>query len=382
MGDLNHDKSEKRGTLENTVDQLSIQLEAVDMRLADLEKDAFTFKREVLSSATATTKTAAATATTASRPAALSLLEKESDVDHGSSTNGNNNGNDPNNTSTCTSTTPITKTPPLPAATSVPSAPSAPTSATSARPSSLPVVNVNVVVKTETIVRHFQSKALQLESTKDKLKLQQMDQRNKLQKIEMKLKQKDDVTTGTGSGGSNGENNGSGSGSDGSSFHYIDLHKLQTDNKSYTSELQTKTRELGKIKMSIEKSDAQLVTLVDVLNESEKKKMNTQKSLDLRCRHLGRLKEKIERHRANLESMNGKQKKRDELNRTIDDDIDSSPKVDVMDIVERQTKIYELKSLIKTWTRKVEIAQLAKKNEMMKKKKNKKNAVAATARSS
>ena len=42
-------------------------------------------------------------------------------------------------------------------------------------------------------------------------------------------------------------------------------------------------------------------------------------------------------------------------------------KVDIMDIVNQQTKIYELQSAIKTWTKKVEIAHLVHKNKRSKK---------------
>jgi chromosome segregation ATPase len=210
------------------------------------------------------------------------------------------------------------------------------------------------IIKSDKILRHFQSKALQLESAKDKLKLQQIEQKKKLHKLEMKIQQKD-----------NSESN----------FHYIDFHKLQAENKKFKKEfLNLKSIELEKVKISNEKSEKRMIELNDELDEIKKERLNVEKSLDLRKRHLQRLQDKVEKNKSNIQLIEDDQKGQTEndfmdietTSTSTHTDIEengNSTEVEIMDIVDQQTHIYELKSLIKTWRRKVEIAHLAKKNK-------------------
>lgn len=273
LGDLNHDKSERRKSLESDINELSVQLQAVDMRLVDLEKDAFSFKRDVLT----------------------------------------NVGDDKTSTSTC-------------------------------KNNNLEKGNTSSSlsgIKSEKVLRHLQSKLLQLESTKDKLKLQQIDQRSKQSKLQSKLKQND---------------------SSGNKLHYIDYHKYQVDNKKYKDELNIKiNNELERIKISFEKSEKELVELKNVLQECKNEKQNVNKSIDLRKCHLERLQEKIQKQGDNIKTIQikGEEQKKSMMSNADGENISYDLNVDVMDIVQQQSKLYELKGLIKTWTRKVEIAELS-----------------------
>ena len=272
LGDLNHNRSEKQEKNEIIMNNISIQIEAIGMRLMDLEKDALIFKRDVLMS--------------------------------NGAFHGGGNQSDQLQSSTAAAG-----------------------------------------IKGDKVLRHFQSKALQLDSTKDKLKLQQIDQKKKLQKIEMKLKQRDEI---------------------GRNFHYIDFHQLQTSNKQCMKELKAKTKQVDKMKILLKNSEKEMVDLEARLKDVVKEKCKVVKSLELRCRHLERLEQKVQRHDHDIEIINKSKheaantetkiegQKTDSLNKT---------NVDIMDIVNQQTKIYELQSAIKTWTKKVEIAQLVKKNQ-------------------
>ncbi len=274
LGDLNHDKSERRKSLESGINEISVQLQAVDMRLVDLEKDAFSFKRDVLTNV-GDDKTSKSTRTC-----------KNNNLEKGS------------------------------------------TSSSS-------------VIKSEKILRHLQSKLLQLESTKDKLKLQQIDQRSKQLKLQAKLKQND---------------------SSGNKLHYIDYHKYKVDNKKYKDELNIKrNNELERIKISFEKSEKELLELKNVLQECKNEKQNVNKSIDLRKRHLERLQEKIQKQGNNIKTIQikGEEQKKSMMSKDDDEKRSYDLNVDVMDIVQQQSKLFELKGLIKTWTRKVEIAELS-----------------------
>lgn len=303
LGDLNHDKSEKHKHLENVIGKLSMQLQAADMRLMDLEKDACSFKRDVLTNTTCSVGSSASV-----------------EGDYGSTTVKSKNGK---GGESGTTTKIVTK--------------NAITSTTASNISSMNI-------KSEKILRHFQSRSLLLDSTKDKLKLQQTDQKNKLQKIESKLKQKNDS---------------------GSNFDYIDFHKFQSDNKQYKKELNTATSQLEQIKVLYEKSEKKLAILNEVLEKYEKQKLSSEKSVDLRRRHLQRLQDKVQSQKDNIEAISSDQDKINNCGemKTDEDENDSNKNVDVMDIVDQQSQLYELQSLIKTWSRKVEIAQLANKNK-------------------
>ena len=243
------------------------------MRLIDLEKDAFTFKREVLTAIVG--------------------------------------GQDGNN---CEST-----------------AGSATTTTAAAAVSTS-------IIKSERIIRYFQRKTIQLDSAKDKLKLQQRVQKNRLQKIETKLKQREES---------------------GRNFHYIDFHQLQTENKRFKAELNNEKDKILNVKIVVEKSEKRLIGLNTILKEHEDERIKAEKSLGLRKRHFQRLQDKVQRNKDTIQCIKTDQQRANDEN----SDVSIHAKdVDVMNIVHQQTKIFELKSLIKTWTRKVEIAQLARKN--------------------
>ena len=123
-----------------------------------------------------------------------------------------------------------------------------------------------------------------------------------------------------------------------------------------------KTKELEKVKISIEKSENKLVGLNNDLSAHEKNRMDTEKSIGLRRRHLERLKEKFDRLKFNIQRIHDRQELEERINSTIEEKT-CNKEVDVMDIVKQQKRIYDLHLLIKTWTRKVEIAQLAKKSK-------------------
>lgn len=280
LGDLSHDKSERQEESEIVLNKISVDIEAVGMRLMDLEKDALMFKRDIL-----TTKTNSNDTNGEQQQMLLSSLS-----------------------------------------------------------------NNATAIKSERLLRHFQNKALQLDSTRDKLKLQQIDQKKKLQKLEIKLKQSEEM-----------ENN----------FHYIDFHQLQSSNKQCMTQLKTKTRTLDKMKIAFETLEKDRLALDGKLKDCKEERQKVHKSLELRRRHFERLDDKVKRHDKQIETMNNEKQKHTE--RIFDTSDRNDPgskatdvKVDIMDIVNQQTKIYELQSAIKTWTKKVEIARLVNKNQRAK----------------
>ena len=283
-----------------------MQLQAVDMRLMDLEKDACSFKREVLTNITGS----------------IGRVGVEGNYDSTTAIGKSDEGPDSGDSNIVTSTD------------------TTPTATNTTTASNISSMNI----KSEKILRHFQSRSLLLDSTKDKLKLQQADQKNRLQKIESKLKQKNES---------------------GTNVDYIDFHKFQSDNKQYRKELNTATSQLEQTKVLHEKSEKRSVKLNEVLAKYEKEKLNSEKSLDLRRRHLDRLQDKVQRQKDHIEAVHTDQDRIYdccERNGNDVDDANDRSNVDVMDVVDQQSQLYELKSMIKTWSRKVEIAQLANKN--------------------
>ena len=197
-------------------------------------------------------------------------------------------------------------------------------------------------IKSERILRHLQSRELQFESRKDKLKLQQIEEKKKLQKFEAKLKQI--AVSGRGR------------------LDYIDFHKYQNENKNITEELDQLTNELEKIKAVFEKSEKQLISLNKSLKDHTKSRESIDKSIDLRQRHLSRLQEKIVKHKNNINTLQLRVDKQNLMDCTEPNSVSDyqGNTTDVMDIVQQQSKLYELKAQIKTWTRKVEVAEISR----------------------
>jgi hypothetical protein len=322
LGDLNHDKNEKRKTLQKHIDGLSVQLEAIDMRLADLEKDAFAFKRDVLTQVGGSGRS--------SNKLSTSYIVNQQDR------------NDPIATASLEN------------------------SAFTATTATLPLLHP---IKSEKLVRYFQSKSIQLDSTKDKLKLQQADQSNKLQKIKSKLRQESEDSTevdGKNGGRSNNKN-----------FDHIDFHTFRTENVDYKKELETKTNELEKAKVLSKKSENKLSKLILTAKEHEKVERQKSNEIQLRQRHLKRLEDNMQRLKDTMDDIKSKEsndkddteeappscKMKESDNRRRNHDKDKkNVVVEVMDFVKQQSELYELQALMKTWTRKVEIAQLSKMN--------------------
>jgi len=177
LGDIQHDTAESKRLHQQKVDTINISLEEIELRLVDLEKDAFAFKRDV-------------------------VVKVDNEA--------------PN--------------------------------------------KANV----ERLLRYYQSRILSLESTLDRLYLQQSDQKRTLNKLLVQLKQRESV---------------------GSSFHFLDFHQLQIDTKKQVQQLTEKTNELARVKMQESKQHGKLTVMKGQLAEIEKETQAADKAIALRQKH-------------------------------------------------------------------------------------------------
>lgn len=136
MDDINHERSQKQTAAEKLVNALKVSLEETEMRISDLQRDAFAFKRDV-------------------------VVPTMSVCGGGGSVG---SGYGPLGTTTFGSTIPADR-----------------------------------------VFRYFRSKLLSMDATVDRLRLELNHQRNKVERVDVQLKQKEKA---------------------GTSFHYIDFHQV------------------------------------------------------------------------------------------------------------------------------------------------------------
>jgi len=276
LSDINHEQSQKQTAVENVVHALKVSLEETEMRMSDLRKDAFAFKRDVVMKETN------------GKP-----LEEE-----GSNNKGNSSSRKMATKTSCCSG----------------------------------------VSNLDRVLRYYHSKLQVLDSTMDRLRLQKAYQRNKVQKMEAQLKQKEKA---------------------GNSFHYIDFHQLQIENKKLEEEVDEKTIFLGALKCSEENSHNKLVALKNKVQQQQKKNSEVKRAVELRQKHLKRVEVEISTIKAELEKKRFMEEKEGDYPSSSDYKVDDR---DIMEMVKLQANLFELRDKIKVWERKVEIAKVTLEN--------------------
>lgn len=193
--DIINELDNERKNSEKMLDTLRAVIDESEIRINEIKRDAFEFKRDVVMLGS---------------PAATSLINSTNDV--------NNSNNALRN-----STSNIKKT-----------------ANTSIKPST-PVITAPPVVNNiskdkliqEKLTRFLNDKTTQIDATVEKLKLKNIQLKIQIQKIEIQLSQKEDV---------------------GDTLHYIDFHQLQIENKQSIVKIGEKNDELIQLKQSTAKT--------------------------------------------------------------------------------------------------------------------------------
>lgn len=189
-------------------------------------------------------------------------------------------------------------------------------------------------VMAERVTRYFGDKLEQIDTVLEKLRLKNSTLKSQIHKIEHQLSQKEES---------------------GDVLHYIDFHQLQIENKQYAAKIHERNEELLLIKLSANKVKLSLTDCKRRLNEKSEESTWLQEELKSKEIILSKL--ELESIRLEKESRIEVMKK-SRLKKALED-VAEMP--DIEDYIEQKKEMYDLTSTLKTWTKKVEIIEMAAK---------------------
>ena len=187
-------------------------------------------------------------------------------------------------------------------------------------------------VMAERVTRYFEDKLKQVDAVLEKLRLKNSTLKSQINKIEHQLSQKEEI---------------------GDVLHYIDFHQLQIENKQYVAKIDERNEELLTVKLSTSKTITALNECKKRLNEKLEEHSWLEKEVS--CKQAILCKLEIESTKVEKESRLETHKK-SRLRQALEE-ISEMP--DVEDYIEQKRQMYDLDTKLKTWTKKVEIMEMA-----------------------
>ena len=189
-------------------------------------------------------------------------------------------------------------------------------------------------VMAEKVIRYFDDKFKQADAIIEKLRLKNSTLKSQIYKIETQLAQKEEV---------------------GDVLHYIDFHQLQIENKQYISKIEERNEELHTLKHSTSKT-------IQALNEYKRRLLTQLKDAET-------LKQEMTNKEQQLNKLTNENKKitkdtivekrvKDKLKLQIEE---ATAMPDVSDYILQKKEQYNLETVQKNWTKKVEIMEMAAK---------------------
>ncbi|CAM9766585.1 unnamed protein product [Ascophyllum nodosum] len=204
----------------------------------------------------------------------------------------------------------------------------------------------------EKVVRYMEEKLRQRDAMSEKLRLKNTALKGQLQKVEVQLRQKDDV---------------------GDALHYIDFHQLQIENKQYISRLEERNGELLKLKTTTGKTVQMLNNLKKLLHQRLAENEWLSKEIRLRTELLCKIKEESNDVAAGIAAYRRARKKLSQ-NKVQDStapgripdvkennivyirQVGSQEMPNVDEYIEQKGAVYRLQEEMAQWNRKIEIA--------------------------
>ncbi len=325
IGDIQNDRMEEQRLHEVKSDEHRIALSELQLRLNDLERDAFAFKRDVILGGAA---------------------DENTSTNKNTNTNTNTNQRRADNRDGGTNEHPLLKSS---------------SSSSSSKPKHQNQIQITDQSQKDRgaklLLRYHQSRLLSLESTLGRLKLERTEQKRNVHKLNLQLHQMQQDGT--------------------MNISFLDYHQLQIDNKKRAATLVQNNEILVKLKLMESRMGKKLIKLVERVKELDDERDRVEKAVVMRQKHLNRLNDQIvnyEREGAKYEdSSNGSDgenkqgptsgvttenqcTRSEELSPSSSSSPSSGP-VELMDIIQHMGDLHKLKNDIKTWQRKVQIAE-------------------------
>ncbi|CAD5117718.1 DgyrCDS6465 [Dimorphilus gyrociliatus] len=181
-------------------------------------------------------------------------------------------------------------------------------------------------------VRRYLEEYLKRRNEKiDKLKLKNSTLKGQKKKLSMQLKQKEEM---------------------GEVLHEVDFNQLKIENQQYIEKIDERNQDLLKLKMTAGNT-------LQVLN-AYKHKLQECTELSKRLeQEANSRKELLERIDCETSQVEKERNKAESINKKLKQQLDDYKVPEVMDYVTEKADVYELQKKVKSWERKLEIAEMA-----------------------
>lgn len=186
----------------------------------------------------------------------------------------------------------------------------------------------------ERIIRAFEDRLKAKEALIEKLRLKNATQKTQMKKLLLQLKQKEEM---------------------GEALHAVDFNQLMIENQQYLEKIEEKNNDLLRLKQDASKKLQHLnmikKKLQELMLESNRLKTEIQTQKDLCARIDAEYKQVIEEKIAV-----------DKMNISLKEYLSDYQVPAIMEFVQEKANLTELRRIVKTWERKVEIAEMGYKS--------------------
>jgi len=187
------------------------------------------------------------------------------------------------------------------------------------------------LVVAERLQRYIEDKVRAALTLVGKLRLKNSTLRVMKKKLEMQIKQKEEM---------------------GEVLHEVDFNQLKIENQQYLEKIDEKNQELLRLKLMAGNT-------LQVLNQYKKRLQTlTGESDSLKSEFKSR-EELLDKINSELTSVETDRGKAEETNRTLRREINDFRVPDVLEYVKETASLQEMNKVVKSWERKVEIAEMA-----------------------
>jgi hypothetical protein len=184
----------------------------------------------------------------------------------------------------------------------------------------------------EKVLKYMEDKLRQKDVYVEKMQLKNASTRTAISKLEAQLKQKEEM---------------------GDVLHFIDFHQLQIENKQYVMKIEKRNQELMKLKVSTG-------NIVQVLNNKKKELHGLLEQSQWLTSEITSRKEQLRRVKEENRRVADKTDSRRRFIAKLKNEAEESSETpQVVDYVKQKAEMYELETELKSYQRKVEIAEIS-----------------------
>ncbi|XP_077982836.1 cilia- and flagella-associated protein 263-like [Glandiceps talaboti] len=186
-------------------------------------------------------------------------------------------------------------------------------------------------VVAEKVVRYFDDKLRQRDTLIEKLRLKNSTLKVQKKKLQLQLKQKEEM---------------------GEVLHEVDFQQLKIENSQYLEKIDERNQDLLRLKLMAGNT-------LQVLNTYKKKLYTLTMESDRLKTEISSRNELLSRIDTETEQVEVERAKAEKLNRKLRQQLDDYKVPEVVEYVREKADLYELNKTVRSWERKVEIAEMA-----------------------